>query len=62
MVEAGSPKGLPAPIRGSVSSNLVPPEARIATFDQDGTLLAKKDGWVVISMKNDWKRIFAFEP
>ena len=22
---------------------------------------AKKDGWRVISMKNDWKRIFAFE-
>jgi phosphoglycolate phosphatase-like HAD superfamily hydrolase len=22
---------------------------------------AKKDGWVVISMKNDWKQIFAFE-
>jgi hypothetical protein len=22
---------------------------------------AKKDGWTVISMKNDWKRIFAFE-
>jgi hypothetical protein len=21
----------------------------------------KKDGWTVISMKNDWKRIFAFE-
>jgi hypothetical protein len=23
---------------------------------------AKKNGWIVISMKNDWKRIFAFEP
>jgi hypothetical protein len=22
---------------------------------------AKKNGWTVISMKNDWKRIFAFE-
>jgi len=22
---------------------------------------AKKDGWTVISMKNDWKKIFAFE-
>jgi hypothetical protein len=22
---------------------------------------AKKQGWVVISMMNDWKRIFAFE-
>jgi hypothetical protein len=69
------------------SSKFVPPEARIAAFDQDGTTwveqpmyaqvmfalhqvptfsdelmsLAKKQGWVVISMKNDWKRIFAFE-
>jgi hypothetical protein len=23
---------------------------------------AKKNGWVVISMKKDWKRVFAFEP
>ena len=23
--------------------------------------MAKKQGWVVISMKNDWKRIFGFE-
>jgi hypothetical protein len=23
---------------------------------------AKKQGWTVISIKNDWKRIFAFEP
>ena len=23
--------------------------------------LAMKDGWIVVSMKNDWKRIFAFE-
>jgi len=22
---------------------------------------AEKQGWVVISMKNDWKRVFAFE-
>jgi len=22
---------------------------------------AKKKGWTVISMKNDWKKIFAFE-
>jgi len=22
---------------------------------------AKKDGWTVFSMKNDWKRIFSFE-
>jgi len=23
---------------------------------------AKSKGWIVVSMKNDWKRIFAFEP
>jgi len=23
--------------------------------------MVKKDGWTVISMKNDWKRIFAFD-
>jgi hypothetical protein len=22
---------------------------------------AKKQGWIVISIKNDWKRVFAFE-
>jgi len=22
---------------------------------------AKKNGWTVVSMKNDWKRIFAWE-
>jgi hypothetical protein len=22
---------------------------------------AKKQGWIVISMKDDWKKIFAFE-
>jgi hypothetical protein len=94
--------------------DFVPPEERIAEFDQDGTLWAKhpvytqvvycldrvgvlakekpelegpgtlqgctfrrsgghrealdkvcgippEQGWVIISMKNDWKRIFAFE-
>jgi len=23
---------------------------------------AKRNGWIVISMKNDWKRVFAFDP
>jgi len=23
--------------------------------------MVKKDGWTVISMKNDWKHIFAFD-
>ena len=25
------------------------------------TTMAKKQGWIVVSMKDDWKRIFAFE-
>ena len=31
------------------------------TFPQELYDLANKDGWIVVSMKNDWKRIFAFE-
>jgi len=23
--------------------------------------MAKKQGWIIISMKDDWKKIFAFE-
>jgi len=37
------------------------PDTKIGTFTQALYDEAKKDGWVVISMKNDWKRIFAFE-
>ncbi len=34
------------------------PESKIGTFSQDLYDLAKKRGWTVISMKNDWKTIF----
>ena len=37
------------------------PETRVGTFPQALYDKAQKDGWTVISMKNDWKRIFAFE-
>ena len=37
-------------------------ESKIGTFPQTLYNRAKKDGWVVISMKDDWKRIFAFDP
>jgi hypothetical protein len=37
------------------------PDTKVATFTQALYDEAKKDGWTVISMKNDWKRIFAFE-
>ncbi len=37
------------------------PKSKIGTFSDELMAQAKKQGWVVISMKNDWKRIFAFE-
>ncbi|MBB3772715.1 phosphoglycolate phosphatase-like HAD superfamily hydrolase [Angulomicrobium tetraedrale] len=37
------------------------PDTRIGTFPQALYDEAGKRGWVVVSMKNDWKRIFAFE-
>jgi hypothetical protein len=43
----GPAQGLPATKVGSFSQ---------ALYDQ-----AKKQGWIVISMKDDWKKIFAFE-
>jgi phosphoserine phosphatase len=35
------------------------PNSRVGTFTQALYDEAKKDGWTVISMKNDWRRIFA---
>ena len=37
------------------------PDTKVGTFTQALYDEAKKQGWIVISMKNDWKRIFAFE-
>jgi hypothetical protein len=37
------------------------PETKVGTFTQALYDEAKKGGWTVISMKNDWKSIFAFE-
>jgi hypothetical protein len=36
------------------------PDTRVGTFTQALYDQAKKNGWTVISMKNDWKRIFSF--
>jgi len=36
-------------------------ESTIGTFSDALMAEAKKDDWTVISMKNDWKRIFSFE-
>jgi hypothetical protein len=43
------------PARGLANS-------KVGTFPQELQDSAGKQGWVVISMKDDWKRIFAFEP
>jgi hypothetical protein len=37
------------------------PDTKVGTFTQALYDEAKKDGWMIISMKNDWKRIFTFE-
>jgi phosphoglycolate phosphatase-like HAD superfamily hydrolase len=37
------------------------PDTKVGTFTQALYDEATKQGWVVISMKNDWKRVFAFE-
>ena len=36
------------------------PDTKVGTFTQALYDEATKDGWFVISMKTDWKRIFAF--
>jgi phosphoserine phosphatase len=38
------------------------PATKVGTFTQELYNQARNQGWVVISMKNDWKRIFSFEP
>jgi hypothetical protein len=37
------------------------PDTKVGAFSQALYDQAKKQGWTVISMKTDWKRIFAFE-
>jgi hypothetical protein len=37
------------------------PNSKVGTFPQALYDQAQKQGWVVISMKSDWKRIFAFD-
>lgn len=38
------------------------PDSKIGTFPQTLYDRAEKQGWTVIRMKSDWKRVFAFEP
>ncbi len=37
------------------------PDSKVGTFTQQLYDEAKKQGWIVISIKSDWKKIFAFE-
>jgi phosphoglycolate phosphatase-like HAD superfamily hydrolase len=37
------------------------PDTKVGTFPQALYDKAQKEGWTVISMKNDWNKIFAFE-
>jgi len=37
------------------------PDTKVGTFPQELADQAQRAGWVVISMKGDWKRVFAFE-
>jgi hypothetical protein len=37
------------------------PDTRVGTFTPALYDQARKNGWTIISMKDDWKRIFAFE-
>ncbi len=38
------------------------PDTKVGTFTQALYDEAKARSWSVISMKSDWKRLFAFEP
>jgi hypothetical protein len=38
-----------------------PSDTKVDSFTQALYDEANKDGWMIISTKNDWKRIFAFE-
>ncbi|MCA8879845.1 MAG: haloacid dehalogenase-like hydrolase [Rhodobacteraceae bacterium] len=37
------------------------PDSPVGTFSQEMYDLGEKEGWVIVSMKNDWKKVFAFE-
>jgi hypothetical protein len=37
------------------------PDTNVGNFTQPLFDEANKDGWFVVSMKNDWGRIFTFE-
>ena len=38
------------------------PDTKVGTFSRKLYDYALANGWIVISMKKDWKRIFPFDP
>ena len=52
---------LPSRSRDRVHAAANLPDSKVGTFTPALYDEAKKNGWMVISMKNDWRRIFAFE-
>jgi hypothetical protein len=56
---AGATRRCPARIRLCTAAGL--PDTKVGTFTPALYDEAKSKGWTVISMKNDWKHIFAFE-
>jgi hypothetical protein len=37
------------------------PDSKVGTFPQSLYDEAKRQGWVVVIMESDWKRVFAFD-
>jgi hypothetical protein len=37
-------------------------ESKVGTFSDSLMDVATKNGWTVVSMKNDWRRVFPFDP
>ena len=37
------------------------PNRKVGTFTGGALRRGQEEGWIVVSMKDDWKRIFAFE-
>jgi len=38
------------------------PDTKVGTFSNELMDVATKNGWLVVSMKNDWRRVFPFDP
>jgi len=38
------------------------PDTRVGRFTQELHDQARRQGWIVISIRNDWRRLFSFDP